>query len=303
MPRPRPVPVFLLALAAALLLNGIGAARVTEAEARYVWLVDDGDRLSTATITQAGRSALISLGTAFERSSQIGEMPVYALALDLWTRLAGDSLLAMRWLSALITLVALALFTRGARRMAHRWRGVALGMALAFVWLSAARHAAPTALLLALVALGVALAGRRWHAPALTLSGVVGLGLGLAGVLTPAPDWSGVIRQINANRTPDEPALVGFAPHTLAGYHVQAAGLADGVAIRIGWRQTPPTDDDLRRYVESVTLPTPAMRPVWLMLPEPSAYRATLEALLSAAGYSETSAVQVGGARLARWSP
>jgi hypothetical protein len=104
------------------------------------------------------------------------------------------------------------------------------------------------------------------------------------------PDWTRLVEQVVGERQGDQPALIGFAPYTAAGYYDQHGELTGGIALNIGW--TPRADDALRALVAQAAA-NPGKR-VWLMAAHATPLAVLVDDALRTQGRAPVVCLQAG---------
>lgn len=167
----------------ALALAGLQTDSLWFDEGYTLYIVRDSDRPPEG-ITETARFVLTSLSNAAARAGAGAHPPLYFLALDGWAMLAGDSVYAVRLLSAWFGMIALAATAALGRWLFGLRAGllalVILGTASMFVYYS--REARMYSLLLALSALATLVYWRWWRVSRLPLRVSVMYGILLAGL-------------------------------------------------------------------------------------------------------------------------
>jgi len=104
------------------------------------------------------------------------------------------------------------------------------------------------------------------------------------------PDWTPAVDQVTAARQGDQPALVGYAPYTAAGYYDRDGALSGGIALNLAW--TPRSDDELRALTAQAAA-NPDKR-VWLMAADRTPLALLLDDALRAQGRVPVVCAQAG---------
>jgi hypothetical protein len=194
-----------------------------------------------------------------------------------------------------VQVIALALQPRGSRWLALAVLIVSGGLLGA--WLLLATGAADghridlgRDWLVALGALVLAFAGFTVRVPRIEPLVTVLWGAVLLLAAPALPDWPQAVDQVAAARQGDQPALIGYAPYTAAGYYDRDGALSGGIALNLAW--TPRTDAELRALAAQVAA-NPDKR-VWLMAADRTPLALLLDDALRAQGRAPVVCVQAG---------
>jgi hypothetical protein len=226
---------------------------LTQAEARVLWTVRDDVPLNVAP-----RDALRGLRTNVEQMVERAEpvlLPYYAI-MDAWVTVAGESVLAARYFSALCILLAAVL--------AARWRFMLVVAGLGALSAATVHVYAVGILVLCVIgASGRAVVRRDAQWGVRLLHGAAAIaGIIIAVVIVGGrPDWTGAIGDFNAVRTADEPAITGFAADSpLAHYDRQhQTYFRRWINVNSGWR------DFSQAEIEQIVAALDGASAIWLV--------------------------------------
>jgi hypothetical protein len=196
--------------------------------------------------------------------------PLYSVTLNLWALLVGKTALALRWVSVLWGLIALAITIRFCQRLPkRRWQIISLGIGILVFWQVGA-SITPWGLFLALCAIFVwrllqlkNIFSRKNIAFGVISFILVGLALPYnKGIISPAPsdtDWQTLVQEWAVSR-PDNTLLIRVYPptHPLA-YYERTLDLSEGITLNLGWRNFTPEE------IKSVLQTLANTRSLWVI--------------------------------------
>lgn len=288
----------------------LSRASLTSEEAHTAWLIHHdpvqvtGQHVNPMTPRETLGLLRDDLQSVVMRARQESAvMFVYALVLNLWALLVGESVLALRVFSVLAMLLAVSGWTAWGRALAGGRLALATGGMTALIGLLMliSVRITPLALVVALLAWVAALTCyvlRRWSSRAGRVSAGLMGGLLLvisAGVILTGKqaftmvNWRETIAQVAAARSSDEPALIAFATDSPTAYYNRSTPIRKGISLDIGWR--PVSTATITDLVQRLS----ASDAIWLIAPLNDATTQQALAALDVAGFTiRTYQVQAG---------
>jgi hypothetical protein len=288
------VAVMLIFFAAALLVIALSQGRLSDAEASALWIVRDDAPVWAVGPRDALRGLRANLGDLLARLRERGQPPLYYVALDVWTMLAGESLLAARIFSTFAAMIAAAILVRlntlhpvaaltglilcaltGAMiDPAALWIMLAL-LALwalrrgrmilcALAWTAALlTHVAAIVLLPVVICLWGRTSRRIARGERIAVGVVAAMTIAVCAPLLIRPDWGAAIRAMNGQRAPTDPAITLIEPGSALAFFDRQPGthVRQGISLDLAWRDH--SQAEITALVNSVA-GAPA---VWIIMP------------------------------------
>ena len=190
--------VLLLGLFFVVVLWHMQRASLSLDEAHTAWIIRDDIR-QTDSLGEWMRGTIESLKSTLNRARHTSSIPLYYLLLDGWSRLVGESELALRYPAALLGIIMLAAVYRIGTQVFNRRIG-----------------------LIALFILG---------------TGAYFMFYGRdARIGSANPDWRESVLRIADIRTTSEAGIMFVAPDHPLTHYARHTTFADGITLNLGWR-------------------------------------------------------------------